>query len=452
MIQAVVIGGGLSGTVLALYLAKRGFSVDVYERHADERSRGAGKRPALNITLCERGLAALEAIGARARVVSLAAPVRGRLIHADGAIAHQPYGTDGEEIHSVLRSDLNDALLSLAEATPGVRCHFGKRCVGVDPATGLVELEDTQTKTRSEVRGDVVFGADGAFSAVRQELQKIAGFNFSQEYWRHGGYKSLVLPARSDKSPVLEGRALHIWPRGKRMLIAFPNRNGSATLSVLLPFKGEGSFESLTNEAELLAFFRENFADVADLIPSLAEQFFSKPANSLLTIRCDPWVVGERTVLLGDAAHAILPSYGQGANAAFEDCAVLDRCIGEYAPDFGAAFREFERLRRPSMDVMAKLCVEHFDELSDLVADPEFLRRKGIERRLHELYPELYRSLYSMVTFSSVPYAEALKTELRQRALLERLAVDHGVEEKLDTPEVRGLLERSMREGVEVRP
>jgi kynurenine 3-monooxygenase len=449
MTSAIVVGGGLGGSLLALYLSRRGYSVDVFERHDDERSHRAGKRPALNITLCERGLAPLEAVGARAAVLALAAPARGRLVHVDGSVVYQPYGNNGEAIYSIARSDLNDALLGLAEASPRVRCHFGKRCTGLDLSTARVWFEDTHSNERLEAKADFVVGADGAFSTVRQEFQRNDGFNFSQSYWRHGGYKSLFVPARADGSPVLESGALHIWPRGRRMLIGFPNHDGKLSLSLLLPFTGEDSYESLTHEREVMKFFRANFGDVTDLIPSLAEQFFAKRANSLLTIRCDPWSIGDRALLIGDAAHAVLPSYGQGANAAFEDCAILDRCLAEHAPNFGAAFRQFEALRRPSLDVMADLCVEHFSELCDLIADPSFLKRKEVERRLHELYPDSYRSLYSMVSFSSMPYDQAISLELRQRGLLERLLAREDLLGALDSPAVRGLLQESMAEGRE---
>jgi kynurenine 3-monooxygenase len=422
--RATIVGGGLAGSLLAVYLGRHGFEVNVFERHADERVAGkrprGSKRPSLNITLCERGLAALDEVGAKAPVLAVAAPARGRIIHVGGALAHQPYGNAGEAIHSIARSTLNDVLLGLAESTPGVRCHFGARCTGIDVATGTAWFEDGSGGVR-EARADLIFGADGAFSCVRQELQKHAGFNFSQTYWRHGGYKTLVLPGNGDGSAALESGALHIWPRGQRMLIGFPNADGSVTLSLLLPLEGPDSHASLGTEAELVAFFRRTFTDVADRIPALWEQFSEKPANSLLTIRCDPWSSGARALLLGDAAHAILPSYGQGANAAFEDCAVLDRCIGELAPDFDAVFREFERRRRPNLDVMAGLCVEHFTELCELVADPTFLERKNIERRLEELYPELYHPLYSMISFTSTPYAEALRVEQRQRVVVDRV-------------------------------
>jgi kynurenine 3-monooxygenase len=451
MTRTLVIGGGLGGSLLALYLSKRGFQVDVYERHADERARKSGRRPSLNLTLCERGLLALAAVGARSRVLELSAPARGRIVHINASTLYQPYGSQGEAIHSIARSDLNDVLLELAEAAPGVQCHFGKRCVGVDLDTGTAEFEDVNSGKRSRETADLIFGADGAFSAVRREFQRVEGFNYSQAYWRHGGYKSLLIPARADGSPLLEPGALHIWPRGERMLIGFPNRNGHVTLSLLLPLSGPDSYASLTNETELHRFFRESFGDVVDLIPNLAQQFFEKRANSLITIRCDPWTIGPHTLLIGDAAHAVLPSYGQGANAAFEDCAVLDRCLAEHGPDFPAAFRAFEAARRPSLDVMAELAVEHFSELCELIADPRFLKRKAIEQRLHDLYPDLYRSLYSMVTFSSMPYAEALEIEFRQRALLDRLLLRSDLENQLDSPEIREELARSASEMVTVR-
>lgn len=444
--RMVVVGAGLSGSVLAVFLARRGHEVDVFERHEDPRVQHAARRAALNITLCERGLDALSAIGIREAVVALAVPARGRQVHGlDGSVAYQPYGNHGEAIYSISRADLNQALVERAANEPGVRLHFEQKCTRVELASASAQFEHIKTGAICDISADRIFGADGAYSAVRAHLQRTEQFNYSQEYWRLGGYKSLWLPARPDGRPVLETERLHIWPRGSRMLIGFPNRDGSMMLSLLLPLRGEDSYESLSDVARVEKFFRATFPDIVDAIPALGEQFFAKPANSLLTVRCEPWSYEDRALLIGDAAHAILPSYGQGANAGFEDCSILDECMALHGADWKAVFREFERRRKPSLDVMADLCIEHFVELCELVGDPSFLKRREIERAIEERYPELYRSLYSMVSFSRIPYAEASAIDQRQRRAVDRIVAIDGVEDKIDSLEVLTILQDAAR-------
>ncbi|MEO8906323.1 MAG: methyltransferase [Polyangiaceae bacterium] len=443
MEKSLVVGAGLAGSLLAIYLARRGQEVVVFERCDDTFSVGE-KRPALNITLCERGLNALAGVGLRQAVLDLAVPARGRRVHApDGGLAYQPYGNKGEAIYSIPRAHLNAVLLQAVRREPGVRVQFDRKCLGLDLARGIAQFEDTTSGAQVEVQADRIFGADGAYSAVRGQLQKTEHFNYSQQYWRNGGYKSLTIPALPDGSSVLEPDALHIWPRGSRMLIGFPNRDGSFTCSLLLPFTGQDSFESLPDPESLHAFFSATFPDAAGLIPGLAQQFFARPANSLLTVRSGPWSFRDRVLLIGDAAHAVLPSLGQGANAAFEDCAVLDRCLQKYPSDWRSVFAEFERLRKPNLDVLADLCIAHFEELTDLVADPKFLKRREVERTLNDLYPTLYRSLYSMVSFSDMPYADALAAEQRQQVALERLLRLPDLDQVISGPTVRRILEEA---------
>lgn len=444
----LVVGGGLGGSLLAVFLARRGHTVDVYERHADARADTGKKRPALNLTLCERGLRALGEVGVRERVEALTVPAYGRRIHAtDGQTAYQPYGTHREAIYSISRADLNDALVDHAEREPNVRFHFGQKCLNLDLGRALARFEDVRTGAVTEVQADRIFGADGAYSTVRGHLQRVERFNYSQQYLRDG-YKSLKIPARPDGSPAMELETLHIWPRGTRMLIGFPNLDHSISCSLLLPFEGEDSYASLTSERALLEFFHAQFPDAVAIIPDLVQQFFATPANSLLTVRCEPWSYQDKVCLVGDAAHAILPSYGQGANAAFEDCSVLGRCMDEHGSDWHAVFRDFEARRRPSMNFMADLCVQHFVELCDLVGDPDFLRRSEIERRLADVYPDLYQTMYSMVSFGTMPYVEAQRVDRRQRSLVDRIMTIAGVEDALESVQVREILERSMREEI----
>jgi kynurenine 3-monooxygenase len=446
--QVLVVGGGLCGSLLAIFLARRGHTVDVFERFSGSGPEQVKQRPALNITLCERGLKALEAVDLREAALELSVPARGRQVHtADGNTIYQPYGNHGEAIYSVSRAALNQTLAKLASRERNVKFHYAQKCVSVDLKSVAARFEDTTTGQMREWRADTIFGADGAYSAVRAQMQKTELFNYSQQYWRFGGYKSLWIPGDVASSAALRCEALHIWPRGKRMLIGFPNRDGGTMLSLLLPFTGEDSYESLCDEPALLSFFQSSFPDVVNLVPSLAQQFFERTANPLLTIRCDPWSHGGSALLLGDAAHAILPSYGQGANAAFEDCITLDRCMSEHGEDWAAVFYEFERHRRPDLDVMADLCIDHFKEICELIADPEFLRKRKIERDLSDIYPTQYRSLYSMISFSDMRYSEALAVDRQQHDTLERIMKIDRVEEKLKTSAVGTLLDQCAPSG-----
>lgn len=441
MARVTIVGAGLSGSLMAVFLARRGHTVEVFERYPGAEAKRGG-RPALNITLCERGLMALEAVGLRESVLDLAVPARGRQVHVpDGSTAYQPYGNRREAIYSISRSDLNQALVDFAGSQRGVQFRFEQKCTHVDLTQARARFEHTRSGSAVDVESDIILGADGAYSTVRSFMQKREHFNYSQQYWPFGGYKSLWLPAGPSGTPALPGEVLHIWPRGSRMLIGFPKPDGSAMLSLLLPLKGPDSFESLSDERSVSAFFRSSFPDIADAIPALAQQFFELPANSLLTVRCSPWSINGKVLLLGDSAHAMLPSYGQGANAAFEDCLALDACMAKHGDAWASVFEAFESARRADLDVMADLCIEHFSEISDLIADPRFLKRRAVERELTELYPELYQSLYSMISFSRIPYAEAFRIERRQRSTVDKILVLEAAGEALDTPAVRSLLE-----------
>ncbi|MGD0678238.1 MAG: NAD(P)/FAD-dependent oxidoreductase [Polyangiaceae bacterium] len=439
--KAVVVGGGLAGSLLAVYLARRGHAVDVFERHSDARSGHGVKRASVNITLCERGLQALAKLGLRDGVIARAAPVYGRTIHAiDGATTYQPYGHRGELIYSIARSELNDILVDFADRQPGVHFHFDQKCTHVDLARASAKFDGTRSGVPSDVQADLLFGADGAYSIVRGHFQRRDLFNYSQQYW-HQGYTTMRIPPRAEGTPVLESGSLHIWPRGEWMLIGFPNLDGAVSCSLLMPFRGRDSYESTTTDIALISLFRRLFPDAVELIPQLSQQFFSTPRNSLLTVRCDPWSFADKSLLLGDAAHAILPSYGQGANAAFEDCAILDECATDHPLDWRAAFLDFERRRKPNMDAIATLCVEHFAELSKLVGDPAFLKRREIERQIHDLYPALYQPLYSMVTFSDTPYLDAIQIDRDLRTLVDRIMEAPEPAAEIKGHDFRNLLE-----------
>ncbi|HVJ19687.1 MAG TPA: NAD(P)/FAD-dependent oxidoreductase [Polyangiaceae bacterium] len=444
--RLVIVGGGLVGSLLAIYLSRRGYGVDVFDRQPDPRSTRIGQRPSVNLTLCERGIAALAAVGLDQLALARAVPVRGRRIHAsDGTIAFQPYGNHGESLHSITRNELNVLLLRVALESPGVAYHFDEKCAAIDAARGTVSFENTQSGKLTRIESTKIFGADGAYSGVRAQLQKTERFDYSQQYASQG-YKELTIPALPGGESPLCPDALHIWPRGDFMLIGFPNKNGVFTCALYAAFSGQSSFETLTDERRLLGFMRQNFGDIADQIPSLGEQFFARPANTMVTVRCRPWSRHGNVVLLGDAAHSILPSYGQGANSGFEDVAVLDRCMERYPRDWEAAFHEYEQLRRPNMDVMADLCVDHFRELNDRLGQPRFLARKALERRLQELHPDRFAPLYSTIAFTRTPYVEAVRLDRGLRTVVDRLMTLDGIEQIVDRPELGQLVQQCMTE------
>lgn len=434
--RVAIVGAGLIGSLLSILLTRRGYRVDVYERRADLRSRELPPGRSINLTLCTRGLEALERAGVRREVEELAVPVYGRVMHDEGGrTTFQPYGNRREAIHSISRNDLNRRLIDLAESRHGVRFHFEERCVGIDLDRPAIELRREGSEGVRTVEAALVVGADGVFSAVRQHLQRTDRFDYSQHYVEQA-YKEIPLPAEPGGGWALEPpHALHIWPRGRFMLIGFPNLDGSFTLALHLPFEGHPSFESIRTEADLRELFEGAFPDVLPRIPDLAECFFAFPTTSMVTVRCAPWSYRGRVALVGDSAHAVVPSYGQGANCGFEDCAVLDACLDAAGGDWARALPELERLRKPNADAIADLSLRHFRELQDLVGEEAFLLRKAVERRVNELFPERFVPLYNMVSFTELSYVEALEIEGRQRTLVDRILAVEGLAEALGTRE-----------------
>jgi kynurenine 3-monooxygenase len=411
----LVAGAGLGGALMAIYLARAGYDVRVYELRGDPRAAEGERGRSINLAISTRGLAALRGVGLEDRILEMAVPMRGRMMHAlDRSLTFQPYGTEaGQAINSVSRLGLNIALIDEAEREAGVTIFFGKRCVDADLDAPALVVEDTRTGERSEVRGDRVIGADGAFSAVRGRMQRLDRFDYSQSYLGHG-YKELTIPPAPGGGFSLEKNALHIWPRGGFMMIALPNFDGSFTCTLFWPFEGPNRFDALQTKEDVLSHFERVFPDAVPLIPTLAEDYFESPTSALVTVRCRPWHYRDRVALVGDASHAVVPFYGQGANAAFEDCLVLDECIRGQDHDWGAAFAEYDRLRKDHVDVLADLAIANFLEMRDHVASRVFLIRKSTEKLLHRIFPERFVPLYSMVTFSRVPYGDAVARARRQ--------------------------------------
>jgi kynurenine 3-monooxygenase len=408
-----IVGSGLAGTLLACMLVKAGRSVELYEKRPDPRIHGQDAGRSINLALSARGLHALRQVGLADDVVKSSILMRGRMIHArDGSLAFQPYGKDeSEALHSVSRAGLNLKLVESAARYANVRMHFAHRCAGIDLKTGELEFvaEDKSVVKPSEF----VIGADGAYSAIRSSMQKNDRFDYSQDYLTHG-YKELSIPPAANGGFQMEPNALHIWPRGSFMMIALPNLDGSFTCTLFWPFEGPNSFAALKTEADVLAYFRDQFPDTVPLIPTLARDFVTNPTGSLVTVRCRPWSIGDRVVLVGDACHAVVPFLGQGMNAAFEDCTVLGECLIRNGSDRRRALVEYEELRKRNVDALADMCIDNFIEMRDKVGSWHFRMRKRVAILLNKVFPRWYVPLYTMIEFTRIPYAEARRRARRQ--------------------------------------
>ena len=418
MSDFVIVGAGLGGSLMATLLGRAGRRVELLERRPDPRAGPVEAGRSSNLAISTRGLHALEEIGLREQVLGMAIPLRGRMIHpVRGPLVFQPYGTHGQAINSVSRLGLNQALLAAADATGTVRLRFQRRCVDLDPVSGELLTVDARNGLGEERHPGTVIGADGAFSAVRGHLQKRERHDFSQTYLTHG-YKELRIPPAEDGSHRLERHALHIWPRGGYMMMAMANVDGSFTVTLYLAFEGPESFHWLRTPEDVSRFFARTFPDAVALLPGLDQDFFANPTGSLVTIRTRPWHHEGGVALLGDAAHAIVPFFGQGANAAFEDCLALAGALTRYSGECARAFPAYEAERRPNADAIADLAIANFEEMRDKVASPLFRLEKRAEALLHRLFPDWFVPLYTMISFSRIPYAEARDRAARQRRAL----------------------------------
>ncbi len=413
-----VVGAGLTGTLVAARMADAGHDVDIYDRRADLRRLDLDGGRSINLALSERGFDALDRIGIADDIRAAAVPMRGRMMHSvGGELTFQPYGTDPSHVlMSVNRDDLNIAMLNSVDSRPNITAHYGVKLVTLDPDHAEVTLEaDDET---SVCQFDTVIGADGAFSAVRQVLQRSQGFDFEQDFLEHG-YKELTIPAHPDGSYQIEPHALHIWPRGTHMMIALPNPDGSFTCTLFWPLQGEVGFGGVDTPDAVVALFNEQFPDAVALMPDLAQDYLQNPVGTLVTIRCAPWYRSDTTLILGDAAHAVVPFYGQGANAAMEDCTLLMDSLARHGDDWIAGFADFADARKPHADALADLALANYVEMRDHVASPRFLLLVRIKQWLHKVAPKTFTPLYTMVTFTRTPYADAIARARRQDRYLQ---------------------------------
>lgn len=413
----VLVGSGLAGGLLAAYFGRRGYEVELYERRADPRAGNFVGGRSINLALSTRGIHALQQLGIADEVLKHAIPMRGRMIHdKSGELHFSPYDRDPNKyINSIGRAALNTTVIEAALRYPNVRVHFNHRCTDVDLDSTTAEFDSSQPVSAS---GDAVIGVDGAFSAVRQAMQqRLPGFRYDESYLAHG-YKELTIPPTADGGWRMEREALHIWPRKSFMMIALPNPDGSFTCTLFWEFKGPRSFETTTSDEDIRRFFDAEFPDAVPLMPTLLEDYRENPTGSLVTIRCGPWYYKDKVALVGDAAHAVVPFYGQGMNAAFEDCVVLDECLAQFPENRERAFAEYFSRRKENADALADLAVQNFIEMRDKTASRAFRAKKKVDHLLEGLLPGIYLPLYAMVTFTRIPYAAAARRARSQDRLV----------------------------------
>lgn len=431
--KIAVVGSGLVGSLLAIYLRKAGHTVHVYDRSPDIRQIEFSGR-SINLAMSNRGWKALDGVGVGDAVREIAIPMDKRAIHLVDKLNFQPYGNEGEAIYSISRGLLNRKMIDLAEAA-GAEFFFEQRIWDVTLADATLHIGETERGAWQEKKYDMVFGADGAFSRIRHRMQRQSMFDYSQEFLKIG-YKELNIPANPDGTHKLDPNSFHIWPRGEYMLIALPNLDGSFTCTLFMPFEGENSLEQLKDIKLVEEFFAKNFPDSIDVIPKLAEDFFKNPTSTLVTMKCFPWTYEDKIALIGDACHAIVPFYGQGMNAGFEDISILNEMIERYGDDWKTVLSEYQKSRKPNADAIAELSYRNFMEMSTKTADEKFLLQKKIEKLFSDKHPDKWIPLYSRVTFSDRPYAEALAIGDYQNAIMEAVLKMENIEQKWDSAEV----------------
>ena len=438
-----ILGAGLIGSLMAIYLKRKGLDVHIYDKRPDKRkSRYSEEGRSINMALSHRGWKSLEQVGLKEKVIPLVIPMYGRRIHDEqGSTTFIPYGKSNQAIYSISRGKFNQLLTEEAERL-GAEIYFEHRCQEVDFKRQEITFETPSGMEK--LQPQVILGADGAYSALRMSMQKQVRFNYKQEYISHG-YKELTIPATASGEFAMDPHALHIWPRGKFMLIALPNPDKSFTCTLFLPFeKSKVCFDKIKDEGDLETVFRAYFDDSFQLMPNLKTEFFKNPTAALINVECYPWVQGN-SLLIGDASHAMVPFYGQGMNCGFEDCYILNELIEKLGTNaWELVFEKFQKKRKPDTDAICQLAMENFIEMRDSVANPKFQLRKKIEAKLHELYPKEWIPLYTMVTFSDMGYAEAYAQGKLQEAIMDKVMDNPLITEnwsKLDYEEIINQME-----------
>lgn len=434
--SAIIVGAGLVGSLWAVYLSKAGYKVTIYERRSDIRKAEISAGKSINLALSTRGWKALDTVGVGDAIREIAIPMYGRTMHdLEGNLTFQPYGKEGEAIYSVSRGGVNARMMDIAESVGKAEIHYNVECIGADTKNGIVKLK-RRTGEEFEQKADVVFAADGAFSAVRYNaFQKLDRFNFSQQFIADG-YRELLLPALPNGDYPMDKNSLHIWPRGRFMLIALANEDGSFTCTLFMPHEGgENSFDKVNTNEEVDAFFKTTFPDFYAMMPNVADAWEDHPLSSLAIMRSFPWHDG-KFALMGDAAHATVPFYGQGMNGGFEDCSVMWELMQKHNENWDKVFEEYSELRKPDGDALQDLSLHNYHVMRDFVADPKFLLQKKIEAKFSKLYPEKWMPLYSMVTFSNIRYSVALESGMRQDKIMKEVLEMPNIEENWDSEEV----------------
>lgn len=449
MKQATVIGSGLVGSLWTIYLLKARYKVKVIERRSDMRKATMSAGRSINLAMSTRGWKALDEMGIGDEIREISIPMFGRTMHPlSGSTTYQPYGINNQAIYSVSRGEINCKLMDIAEQKGNVEFFFNEECINADLKEGIVKLKNSETGNITEVKSDVVFATDGAFSAIRYNaMQKLDRFNYSQNYIEDG-YREILLPANPDGSFKLDKNTLHIWPRGRFMLIALPNFDGSYTCTLFMPFDGhEYCFNKLTSKEKVEEFFKNVFPDFFEMMPNVADAWENHPLSSLAIIRCYPWFHG-KVMLMGDAAHATVPFFGQGMNCGFEDCSVMWELMQKHKDDWTKIGEEYQVLRKPNGDAVQDLSVNNYLVMRNKVADPDFLLLQKIERRISELYPDKYFPLYTMVSFTNIEYKTALEKGNAQEATIKELISTHAITAETSIERIDEIIHQHMAKNV----
>jgi kynurenine 3-monooxygenase len=445
MKNITIAGGGLVGSLLAYMLAKKGYNVNVYEQRPDMRKKRIDGGRSINLVISHRGWTALEKAGIADQIREIIVPAYGRMTHdLDGTQHFYPYSIHGKSISSVSRGGLNMKMMDLAEPLPNVHYHYNQKCVDVDLESATAWFQDYGTGETTEVKADLLVGSDGAYSAVRTRMMSKMRLNYTQEYIEHG-YKEIHIPAAADGSAQLDLKALHIWPRKQFMLMGLANQDNGFTGTLFFPQEGEESFATIKTGAQAITFFKKYFPDAIPLIPNLAQQYEENATSPLMVVRCKPWTYKGKVMLVGDAAHATVPFYGEGMNAGFEDAKVFMDLLEELGDaDMHSVLNSYTAARENNGKALVDLSMRNFVEMRDLVADPQFILRKKIEANFFKKHPDKWTPLYTQVKFTNIPYIDAWNEGLRQDELMESILNRPDIDEKWDSDEVENAILASL--------